>query len=513
MILSYPLPPLQSVVQGTSIQFHADLPAGATRVQWSVNGVVSKTGTYTPTAAPRRHTLKLTCFDAAGLQLSSATGKLDVTVKPVEPPPPPPVEEPPPVVEPPPPTPEPEPPPVVTIPPSEPPTIDVRTLPLVSKASMAYQGAFRLPTAGVGTASSFAYSSAFAVDTRTHSIFGVGHNSQQMIAEYAPPEIRNAPTAGLLRGTAIQPFADATGGRRTQIIPMTGGNEKIGGLLPWGEKLIVSVYEYYDANKSATASHIVAPRVLSDGALASGPFRLDAGGLNPGFVAGYMASVPEEWRALLGGPAITGQCGLSIISRTSDGHCLFTFNPDDLGVVEQPKATPLLYFPLSNPLEESTRGEAQAFFNRTTSVKGVAIPNGSRSVLFFGWHGAGTLGYGTGTADPALVKPEVRNPDGSIKDAAICYDPDFSGKGNHAYPYVRRVWAYDLLDLIKVKDGLLKPWEPRPYAIWDLDYPIGRSPAMSGATYDTDGNRLFIGHSHVDGDMAVIYVYSFDQVQ
>jgi hypothetical protein len=482
--LSYPLPPLQSVVQGTSIQFQADLPAGASRVQWSVNGVVSKTGTYTPSAAPRRHTLKVTAFDAAGLQLSSATGKLDVTVKVVEPPPP---------VEPPP-TPEPEPPPVVTIPPSEP-SVDLASLPLVQKAGMAYAGAFRYPWTPQ-TPSNWGYATVFAYNQANQSLVGVSHDWHRLMGEFSIPELRTASTsAGLLRGTMIQPFADATGGRRPLVCP-NGNNEKIGGLLPWGDKLIISAYEFYDANGSAVASHIVGPSVFANAATeATGPYRLDAGGLGPGFVAGYMAVVPEAWRTALGGPAVTGQGGLSTLARTSFGPSLFAFNPDDLGAVDSPKATPLLYYTQANPLGPY-QGDSQ-LFNGTTKYVGMAFPKGSRSVLFFGWHGAGPYCYGEGTK----LQPAP---------AGTCYDPEWSAKGEHGYPYVRRVWAYDLLDLVKVKAGTLKPWEPRPYAFWDLDFPIKVNVNyVNGAAYDPVGNRLFVGQPHGDGDAPAIHVYGF----
>jgi hypothetical protein len=493
MVLSYPLPPLQSVVQGTAIQFQCDVPPGC-RVQWSVNGVVSKTATYTPSAAPRRHTLKLTCFDAAGLQLSSVTGKLDVTVKAVEPPPP--VEEPPPpspVVEP---TPEPEPPP-----------FDLASLPLTQKPSMVYQGAFRLPDYRTTGLSNFGYAGGFAYDTDRGSMFGIGHIYQQMVAEYAIPEIRVASTiAGLARAALLQTFADPTNGKRLLTnLPNTGG-VYLGGLLPWREKLIASAYSYYDGNGTAFASHFVTAKTLTDLSASVGPFKV--GTAPAGMVGGYMAHVPSAMQALLGGPAVTGQCCLAIIGRTSSGPALFAFNPDDLGAVNPAPATPLVYYPLSNPL--GAYGTTNDYHNGATEVTGIAFPNGSRSVLFFGKHGRGTFCYGAGTADETLAKPAVLNPDGSIKEGAICYDPLIGSKGTHAYPYVARVWAYDALDFIEVKDGRKKPWEIKPYAFWDLEFPMGgRVPWLSGASYDPVGNRLFISQPKMDGDAPIVHVFSF----
>jgi hypothetical protein len=498
----YPLPTAQSVVQGSSIEFRFDAAALCTRAQWTVGTnklttaqVPPYTATYRPTAAPRRYTVKASCFGPDGKELGGSSGPLDVTVKPVEPPP---VEPVPPPVEP---TP---PPPTDPLPP--PPTTDVRTLPLVTKEWMVYKGAFRYPLLQTGIYT-FGYSGPFNYNQTNNSIVAVGHDWYQQVAEFTIPEFRIATTvAGLERAVALQPFADPTGGKLKLINPLDPNAKKVGGVLPLADKWIVSAYSYYDGSMSATSSHFVAPTKTAEMATTQGPFRV--GTMNPGLVAGYMAAVPEEWQALLGGKAVTGQCCLAIINRSSSGPALFVFNPDDVGTVVPAPVVPLVYYPPAFPLGKW--GTTNDYHNGTTSITGVAFPKGSRSVVFFGTHGTGTFCYGAGTKDPALAKPAVTNATGGIIEDAVCYDPEVGSKGGHAYPYAARAWAYDALDFIEVKEGRKQPWEIRPYAFWDNPFPIaGTVPWLKGATYDRIGNRLFVGQPKADGDASIIHGFQF----
>ena len=52
------------------------------------------------------------------------------------------------------------------------------------------------------------------------------------------------------------------------------------------------------------------------------------------------------------GPALTGQCCLAIISRTSYGPAVSVFDPNDLGVKNPVPDIPLLYYPASHPLAD-----------------------------------------------------------------------------------------------------------------------------------------------------------------
>jgi hypothetical protein len=201
-----------------------------------------------------------------------------------------------------------------------------------------------------------------------------------------------------------------------------------------------------------------------------------------------MTTVPAEWRFSLGGPALTGQCCISIISRTSSGPAASAFEPDDVGSLNPVPATPLLYYPLEHPLAPvDTQND---YFNLATQIKGVAFPPGTRSVLFFGRHGTGPYCYGTG---------------GDVGEGD-CYDPVDSSKGTHAYPYVHQVWAYDALDLLAVKDALIQPWEVQPYQIWRLnEMDASGGATIRGAAFDPQSGKVYITEGY--GEEPLVHVY------
>ncbi len=221
-------------------------------------------------------------------------------------------------------------------------------------------------------------------------------------------------------------------------------------------------------------------------------------------VSGFMTEVPPEWRTLLGGPALTGNCCIPIISRTSFGPAAFAFDPAALGRSAALRAVPLLYYPPAHPTlgawDASWNPTGGVFFGGGTTIRGVVFPRGTRSVLFFGTQGVGTFCYGEGTSDKSLDgKP---TPDGTT----WCYDPDGSSKGTHAYPYVAEVWAYDAADLAAVRRGAKRPWQVRPYATWQLHLPFA-SGQIGGAAYDPTAGVIYVSQQFGNGTDPVIHVF------
>jgi hypothetical protein len=239
---------------------------------------------------------------------------------------------------------------------------------------------------------------------------------------------------------------------------------------------------------------------------AQGMFRV--GSMGGGIVGGYMTQIPPEWQSILGGPAITGQCCIPIITRTSYGPSAFVFNPNDLGNSDPAPDIPLLYYTQTNPLrgpnEPQSGDQWQAtsnYFNGATMMGGVVFPPGTRSLLFFGRQGTGEFCYGPPYNDPAC--------DGADKWS--------SNHGCHAYPYRYQIWAYDANDLAAVKNGTKQPWSLMPQ-IWTFDLPFERNEdgRVISATYDSGNQRIFIAAGLQDGSSSsylpnpIIYVYKVD---
>jgi hypothetical protein len=237
-------------------------------------------------------------------------------------------------------------------------------------------------------------------------------------------------------------------------------------------------------------------RIGADGEV-SGPYRV---GKAPGLTAGYMAPIPAEWQAALGGPALTGQCCIPIISRTSYGPSATVFDPAKLA--DQDDAKLVLGYPDAHPnLGRYYDTDVSHLFLMSTAMGGVIFPPGTSSVLFVGVQPSSSC-YGQGTSDRA----QDRQP---FNGTIYCYDPTNHYKGTHGYPYRGFVWAYDANDLVRVKQGHRKPWDLKPYATWTLDAPFmshARS-AILGATYDPATQRVFVSLGFADGTAPVVAVY------
>jgi hypothetical protein len=245
--------------------------------------------------------------------------------------------------------------------------------------------------------------------------------------------------------------------------------------MPFGGWLYFNEYLYYDGSGAQKESLFVRPSDLSALGEVEGPLRV--GPLGAGFYSGYMAAVPRPLQPLLGGPAIIGNCCLAIISRTSLGPAAFAFDPLTRSVKK-----PLVYYPATH----ATLGawnESTPFFSGADTVRGVVVPDGYRSVLFFGRH-ATRFCYGSG---------------------AQCGDPTSAAQGTHGYPYVTYVWAYDANDLARVASGETDPWQVKPYATWTLPELAGSE--VGGAAFDPRTGRLFVSELLGDGQLPAIHVY------
>ena len=448
---------------------------------------------------------------------------------------------------------------VTAPPPPPPPQNDPTTAPLVQKGNFVLEGAFRVPdgvfpgpnlTAFQSPRASFSFGgTSLGFNPVNNSLFVVGHDQAQLVAEInIPPAFAATPAiAGLSVATLNQPFTDVTDLKMASVStdPLNPPNIsiKIGGLLPFENKLYASAYIYYDGRGSQMVSHFVSPLNLSGANDALGPFQVQRTGCDPatsanclgaGFFDGYFGMVPLEWQAAFGGPVLNGNCCLGVISRTSYGPSVFAIDPAAMGTTMPLPAKPLVYYPTPHPLLEAGLtpclitgctpivdgwSMTSTLFNGTTEIRGVVFPQGTRSVLFFGRHGgsggstvpgSGLFCYGPGTGDPALVgQPSPLDP-----IDRFCYDPEDASKGVHGYPYKYYVWAYDANDLAKVASGAADPWSVRPYAVWSLDLPfptIGMT-RLGGAAYDPATGRIYVAQYQADAGTfqalnPLIYVY------
>jgi hypothetical protein len=377
------------------------------------------------------------------------------------------------------------------------PITDPTQLPRLTFDRLQYAGAFRLPSAANGDTFEYGGSPMAFNDARSSLFIGsrVGKVAEVTIPEpIASTDLHALPVAEYLQG-----FEEPTEGR---IKDVAADGANLSGLLVYRGRLYGTGMIYYDATNAQRVSHFSRPLQLS--AKGASPMRPVWQEKRSGYVAGYLALVPPEWQTALGGPAITGQCCVPIVSRTSVGPSAFAWDPIDVDSKESVNAIPLLYY----TGEHATLGPwsgSNPTYGATVEVAGVALISGTRTALFVGRNGLGAHCYGDGTSDKSLH--EVTK-----SGTHYCYDPVIPYKGPHAYPYRYQMWAYDLGEWAEVRAGRRDPWSVKPYAVWPFELPTPEpSVRLQGIAYDPAGRRLFIAQRSADKDTytarPLIHVY------
>jgi hypothetical protein len=340
-----------------------------------------------------------------------------------------------------------------------------------------------------------------AYDPARTGLFAVGHAQFQLTAEVSIPRPRRARRVDRLpRARYLQGFSDATGGLIDQ--PPSCCGTDVGGQLVIDGRLYGSVYVYYDAAGRQVRSEWARRSTSLRAGKVRGLFQVGAQGA--GFVSGWMAAVPRPWQPLLGARALVGNCCIPIISRTSFGPAAFSFDPAKLRGARANPDHPLVYYPQDHPTlgpwDGNWNPRRGRLFNGGTTIGGMVLPEGSRSLLFFGTQGVGRFCYGDPTSNRSLAGQTA--PDG----ATWCYDPDGGGKGPHTYPYQPEVWAYDAAQLAAVRAGRRKPWQVRPYAVWRLSLPFS-SPTVGGVAYDPRRGLIYLAQQYAGQAAPVIDVF------
>lgn len=346
-----------------------------------------------------------------------------------------------------------------------------QSLPLIHAADVTLLGSFTVP-AHCGSGSQMGWGGA-PLGLSARGLYIGGYDAQpggQQLAEFTIPD---------LGGSALL-LTPCTAVPRLQTV---AEDVRLGGVLTHQGRVIVSAYSSYDADGSVQRSHMAVEPTTG----VAQPW-VKVGTVGAGYVGGAMTPIPAEWQGLLGGPVLTGQASLSIISRTSSGPSAHVMDPALIGSRDPLPAIPLVYYPLDHPLFGGAA--ANPLYQRLDTIGGMAFPAGTRSVLFIGRHGLGARCYGTGES---------------------CGDPTSPYQGDHAFPYRFQVWAYDATDLLAVKNGTRQPWDVRPYATWTLPGLTETHAAIlpGGATYDPSTRRLYVAPRWGGGERR-IYVYAVD---
>ena len=343
---------------------------------------------------------------------------------------------------------------------------------LLIKENLEFVGSFRVP-GYYDNLDGFSYGGqCLALNKANNSLFITGMGGS--IAEISIPELKiESNIESLNRATMLKGWYTVKDKLQNNIENAWDG-APLGGLMVSGSRLVGTQYAYYSGAQSQKLSHFYLDSLDLNTAKTFGLYQISE--LYPRWTCMYMCEIPPEWQEALGGTHLTGANSMPIISTTSSGPCVLTFDPNDL----TKQANLLLGYPADNPLGPYG-GPANLIQGGTTGSSGVVFVPGTSTLLFFGATGTNYHAYGT---------PQAwgdKNSDG--------------GTGPHSLngEYAFQVWAYDVNELVKVKNGLKLPYEVRPYNVWNFDFPIATGfKRTGGVAYDKETGTIYISVVMVD---------------
>ncbi|NTS78279.1 hypothetical protein HR060_15615 [Catenovulum sp. SM1970] len=385
------------------------------------------------------------------------------------------------------------------------------SLPLVDIDNFEYEGGFRLSAAKMleggdqYSTVDFSYG-AMTYNPDNNSIFMAGQPTHGGIVEFPVPEIVQSTDVSdfNVSETPLQPYFRFYTQGDAASIELTGISTyfRITGISKVGRSLIVSYINWYDANGSETDTSIVIKDAddLANSEIL-GPYQIQGAA----HASGWITPIPAEWKSILGGSYIVGnQAYAAISSRLSVGPSAFAFYPLTDMVTKQPgpvPTTPLLDFPLGNMLHDTkiysmpsdrenilanTDRKNMLWTNKSGAAIGFILP-GSRSYITIGKSGGHFSGIG--------YKVPQKNSGTDTPCGGPC---SFDARDNYSY-----YWLWDVADLMKVKYGIMQPYDVRPYSYGIFDVPVDSQIQVSSGAYDPVSKRLFL--SFKGGDQESLY--------
>jgi hypothetical protein len=143
----------------------------------------------------------------------------------------------------------------------------------------------------------------------------------------------------------------------------------------------------------------------------------------------------------------------------------------------------------TNELENIAKVKFQPVISND-GARGLAIPNGTRTLLAISYSGSGTRRYNN-------YYPQWNPTTGDSRAAEPTYSP------------VRtKIYAYDLNQVARVASGEITSAELVPYAVWYFTaWPNDPEAFIRGATYDPATRRLFISTQNIANGKTGVFVW------
>lgn len=351
---------------------------------------------------------------------------------------------------------------------TDPPAGDPLALPLLQETQLRFLGRFSMPETGWSWGLGLAGQGQFlAVNATTRAI-----------------RLYDIPPIG---GTATLAAEGAT-------LPSWG--EAVNGWIPGGSirhagRLFCGQFQMYDEADTPWLFQTIADTF--SGGWTPGQRPAAQEGLPLRGLVGSFGLIPAAYRSLFAGHDLfaCNLAGKSIISNSTWGPSFMTF-PSSAAVAGGSVPVLRLMSYDSGGLEGDTLS-AGKLLPEVSTIAGAGIVPGTRTLIVFGMEPGSTC-YGIGSA---------------------CRDGCSEDQGYHGYPYRAVVYAFDLRDLVRVRDGQLAPSALRPYGSQPggvMGSPIGWQ--LEGVTdcwstynksgfFDPDTRRIYMTHRDHDAPVWV----------
>lgn len=343
-------------------------------------------------------------------------------------------------------------------------TVDNPHVPLGLQAqfNVDYQGAFRA-LAGGESSSNFAVGT-LGFNPSKNSLFLAGHAHHNGIAEFQIPDSFSfeSEAKNILKADVLQSYVKLLD---------DSNNDKITGMLAYGDNLLVTSEVWYDGNgrnKNNLQSLNINDIASSDKSLK----QLDGAAR----IAGYMSPIPNGMQSTLDGDYLVGWSSVySITSRYSQGPSLATFKPQDaidneLQIPTDIKQVYPLYTGDLVPGANGWQDEVSPIWSALAKGRyGFIIPDtsifmvvGSQAGLHSG------IGY------------KITQDNGNLCGGGCTYE----ASDNYNY-----YWLYDVHEI--VADSDLSDAKPFSYGKWIMPF----KGQIKGAVFDPDSSNLYISIS------------------
>ena len=358
-----------------------------------------------------------------------------------------------------------------------------KDLPLFAIEQLKYHGAFRLPATQLGESSANWANGTLAYNNRNHSLFFVGHNQHQAIAEFSIPKtFESSNIEELKTAVPIQTFVRLF--QRVKDNP--DGQDRITGLHFDSGRLIINTMKYYDATASAKNTTIVISNAKSlKDAKELSFYQLEHGAR----AAGWMSSIPTSWRNLLKADLVVGNGnGRPINARLSIGPSALATNIRHIVNADITSGAialqPLQLYSLQESLHHDLKNQSRSnklLTELSKPVYGFIIPN-TRTYMVVGSSGGHNSGVGY----------KLKREDGSE-----C--PGFCP--NDVNDMVNYYWLFDVNNWLEVINGQKHAYQIKPYSFGELKLPFsttGSFKPVTGATFNEAANILYLALDRAD---------------